>query len=172
MATSEVLLIEAVEGLGGEGDQVKVKAGFARNFLLPTKKAIPVNRSNRKQIEALKDRRAKREAKEIEDAQAQAAKLGETQIGIAVKTGEAGRMFGAVTSIHIHDKLVEAGYEIDRKKIHLPQPIKELGQHVFTVKVHAEVEVEMKIDVVSENPIVEPEAEEAEGEAEAASEKE
>lgn len=165
MATSEVLLIEAVEGLGGEGDQVKVKAGFARNFLLPTKKAIPVNRSNRKQIEALKDRRAKREAKEIADAKAQAAKLSELQIGIAVKTGEAGRMFGAVTSIHIHEKLVEAGYEIDRKRIHLEQPIKELGQHVFIVKVHADVEVEMKIDVVSENPIVEPQA----GEANAAS---
>lgn len=172
MATSEVLLIEAVEGLGGEGDQVTVKAGFARNYLLPTKKAITLNRSNRKQIEALKDRRAKREAKELDDAKAQAAKLGETQIGIAVKTGEAGRMFGAVTSIHIHEKLVEAGYEIDRKKIHLEHPIKELGQHAFTVKVHAEVSVEMKIDVVSENPIVEADAEEAEGEAEEASDAE
>lgn len=172
MATSEVLLLEAVEGLGGEGDQVKVKAGFARNFLLPTKKAIPVNRSNIKQIEALKDRRAKREAKELDDAKVQAAKLSELQIGVAVKTGEAGRMFGAVTSIHIHEKIVEAGYEIDRKKIHLEQPIKELGQHAFTVKVHPEVEVEMKIDVVSENPIVEPEAEEAEGEAEESSDKE
>lgn len=172
MATSEVLLIEPVEGLGGEGDQVTVKAGFARNFLLPTKKAIPVNRSNRKQIESLKARRAEREAKNLEDAKAQAAKLGETQIGIAVKTGEAGRMFGAVTSIHIHEKLVEAGYEIDRKKIHLDHPIKELGQHVFTVKVHPEVEVEMKIDVVSENPIVEAEADEAEASAEESSDKE
>lgn len=159
MATSEVLLIEAVEGLGGEGDQVKVKAGFARNFLLPTKKAIPVNRSNRKQIEALKTRRAQREAKEVDDAKLQAEKLGELQIGIAVKTGEAGRMFGAITSVHLHEKLVEAGYEIDRKRIHLEQPIKELGQHAFTVKLHPEVEVELKIDVVSENPIVEGETE-------------
>ena len=171
MATSEVLLIEPVEGLGAEGDQVKVKAGFARNFLLPTKKAIPVNRSNRKQIEALKARRAEREAKNLEDAKAQAAKLSETQIGIAVKTGESGRMFGAVTSIHIHEKLVEAGFEIDRKKIHLEHPIKELGQHAFTVKIHPEVEVELKIDVVSENPIVEPEESAAEAE-EAASEQE
>ena len=170
MATSEVLLLEPVEGLGGEGDQVTVKAGFARNFLLPTKKAIPVNRSNRKQIEALKVRRAEREAKNLEDAKAQAAKLAETQIGIAVKTGEAGRMFGAVTTIHIHEKLSEAGYEIDRKKIHLDQPIKELGQHIFTVKIHPEVDVEMKIDVVSENPIVEADAEEAEAKEEAASE--
>ncbi len=158
MATSEVLLIEPVEGLGAEGDQVKVKAGFARNFLLPTKKAIPVNRSNRKQIEALKSRRAAREAKNLEDAKAQAAKLSETQIGIAVKTGESGRMFGAVTSVHIHEKLAAAGFQIDRKKIHLEQPIKELGQHSFTVKIHPEIEVELKIDVVSENPIVEPEA--------------
>ena len=165
MATSEVLLIEPVEGLGGEGDQVKVKAGFARNFLLPTKKAIPVNRSNRKQIEALKTRRAEREAKNLEDAKARAAKLAETQIGIAVKTGDSGRMFGAVTSIHLHEKLVEAGFEIDRKKIHLEHPIKELGQHSFTVKVHPEVDVEMKIDIVSENPIVEQQDEDAEVEA-------
>lgn len=165
MAHSEVLLIEPVEGLGAEGDQVKVKAGFARNFLLPTKKAIPVNRSNRKQIEALKARRAEREAKNLEDAKAQAAKLQETQLGIAVKTGESGRMFGAVTSIHIHEKLVEAGYQIDRKKIHLEHPIKELGQHAFTVKIHPEVEVELKIDVVSENPIVEPAADAAEADS-------
>lgn len=162
MATSEVLLIVPVEGLGAEGDQVKVKAGFARNYLLPTKKAIPVNRSNRKQIEALKVRRAVREAKNLEDAKAQAAKLSETQFGIAVKTGDSGRMFGAVTSIHIHEKLLAAGFEIDRKKIHLEQPIKELGQHVFTVKIHADVEVELKIDVVSENPIVDPAAAAAE----------
>ncbi len=162
MATSEVLLIVPVEGLGAEGDQVKVKAGFARNFLLPTKKAIPVNSSNRKQIEALKVRRAVREAKNLDDAKAQAAKLSETPIGIAVKTGESGRMFGAVTSVHIHEKLVAAGFEIDRKKIHLEQPIKELGQHVFTVKIHADVEVELKIDVVSENPIVDPAAAAAE----------
>ena len=154
MATSEVLLIEPVEGLGGEGDQVTVKAGYARNFLLPTKKAIPVNRSNRKQIEALKARRAAREAKNLEDAKIQAAKLSETQIGIAVKTGDSGRMFGAITSVHIHEKLLQAGFNIDRKKIHLEHPIKELGQHTFTVKVHADVEAEVKIDVVSENPIV------------------
>ena len=166
MATSEVLLIEPVDGLGGEGDQVKVKAGYARNFLLPTKKAIPVNRSNRKQIEALKARRAEREAKNLEDARVRAAKLAETQIGIAVKTGESGRMFGAVTTIHIHEKLAEAGYEISRKQIGLPSPIKELGQHVFTVKVHADVVVEMKIDVVSENPILE---QDEDGETEASS---
>lgn len=157
MATSEILLIEPVEGLGNEGDQVTVKAGYARNFLLPTKKAVSINRSNRKQVEALKSRRAAREASELEKAKSLAEKLAGTQIGFAVKTGESGRMFGAVTSVHIHEKLVEAGFEIDRKRIHLEQPIKELGQHVFTVKLHADVEVECKIDVVSENPIVQEE---------------
>ena len=170
MANSEVLLIQPVEGLGAEGDQVTVKAGFARNFLLPTKKAVPVNRSNVKQIESLRKRRAEREAKNLDDAKAQAERLSGTQFGVAVKTGESGRMFGAVTSVHIHEKLQEAGFEIDRKKIHLEHPIKELGSHVFTVKLHPEVEVELKIDVVSENPIVEQEQEESESEESASEE--
>ena len=160
MANSEVLLVEPVAGLGNEGDQVTVKAGYARNYLLPNKKAVPVNRSNRKQIEALKARRSEREAKELENAKSEAEKLVGTQIGIAVKTGESGRMFGAVTTVHIQEKLAEAGFQIDRKRIHLDQPIKELGQHPFTVKLHADVEVECKIDVVSENPIVEATEEE------------
>ncbi len=161
MATSDILLIEPVEGLGAEGDQVTVKAGFARNFLFPRRKAVPVTRSNRKQIEALKVRRAEREAKNLEDAKAQAARIGETHFAIAVKTGDSGKMFGAVTAANIHEKLVEAGFEIDRKKVHLPAPIKELGQHAITIKVHPEIEAELKFDVVSENPIVEDTDEEA-----------
>ena len=161
MATSDILLIEPVEGLGAEGDQVTVKAGFARNFLFPRRKAVPVTRSNRKQIEALKIRRAEREAKNLEDAKAQAARIGETHFAIAMKTGDSGKMFGAVTAANIHEKLVEAGFEIDRKKIHLPAPIKELGQHTIAIKVHPEVEAELKFDVVSENPIVEDSDEEA-----------
>ncbi len=163
MATSDILLIEPVDGLGSEGDQVTVKAGYARNFLFPNRKAVPVTRSNRKQIEALKVRRAEREAKNLEDAKAQAARIGETHFAIAVKTGDSGKMFGAVTAANIHEKLSEAGFEIDRKKVHLPAPIKELGQHSITIKIHSEVEAELKFDVVSENPIVEEsDAEEAE----------
>ncbi len=160
MATSEVLLIQPVENLGAEGDQVKVKAGFARNFLYPQKRAVPLTRSNRKQIEALKVRRAEREAKNIEDAKAQATQFAKTHFAVAVKTGDSGKMFGAVTSIIIHEKLVEAGFEsLTRKQIHLESPIKELGQHSVTVKVYQDIEAEVKFDVVSENPIVEDESE-------------
>jgi large subunit ribosomal protein L9 len=161
MATSEVLLIQPVENLGAEGDQVKVKAGFARNFLLPHKYAVPLTRANRKQIEALKVRRAEREAKNLEDAKVQAVKISETHFAIAVKTGDSGKMFGAVTAIHVHEKLVEAGFEkIVRKQVLLSEPIKEIGQHSVTIKVFQDIEAELKFDVVSENPIVEDVAEE------------
>lgn len=159
MAYSEVLLVRPVEGLGGEGDQVKVRAGYARNFLLPRNIAVPVTKANRKQIEALKKRRAEREAQELAGAQELAQKLGKTSLAFAVKTGEGGRMFGAITSADIHAKLVEAGIEIDRKLIHLYTPVKTLGQHTVKVKLHADVSVELGFDIVSENPIVTEEEE-------------
>ena len=165
MASSEILLVQPVENLGAEGDQVSVKAGYARNFLLPKGLAVPVTRANRKQIEALKARRAEREAKNLEDAKAQAERLSATGLAFAVKTGDSGKMFGAITAANIHEKIVEAGFEIDRKKILLENPVKELGQHSVKVKLHPEVEAEVKFDIVSENPIVEDDAEaEAAGE--------
>ena len=154
MAHSEILLLKPVENLGGEGDQVRVRAGYARNFLLPRKLAIPLTESNRKQIEALRKARAKREESELDAAQKLAARIESTRIAIAVKTGEGGKMFGAVTAADIHAKLTEAGVEIDRKKIHVYTPIKTLGQHSTKIRLHADVQVEFSFDVVSENPIV------------------
>src|SRR5208282_1469215 len=90
MAHSEVLLVKPVDGLGGEGDQVKVRAGYARNYLLPRNVAVPVTKSNRKQIEALKKRRAEREAHELNGAQELAKKLEKTSLAFAVTTGEGG----------------------------------------------------------------------------------
>src|SRR5690606_14123249 len=98
MANTEVLLIKPVEHVGGEGDQVRVKSGYARNFLLPRKLAVPVNQSNKRQIEALRKAREQREAKELDAAQALAAKIQKAHVAIAVKTGEGGKMFGAVTA--------------------------------------------------------------------------
>src|ERR1017187_4538070 len=98
MAHTEVLLIKPVDGLGGEGDQVKVRAGYARNYLLPRGIAVPLTSSNRKQVEALKKRRAMREAQELTGAQELATKLEKTALAFAVKTGEGGKMFGAVTA--------------------------------------------------------------------------
>lgn len=159
MAYSEVLLVKPVDGLGGEGDQVKVRAGYARNFLLPRHIAVPLTAANRKQIEALKKRRAIREAEELGGAQELAKKLEKTSLAFAVKTGEGGKMFGAITAADIHEKLVAAGLEIDKKRIHLHTPVKTLGQHTVKVKLHAEVTVELNFDVVSENPIEAPVAE-------------
>ncbi len=156
MAYSEVLLVKPVEGLGGEGDQVKVRAGYARNFLLPRHIAVPLTAANRKQIEALKKRRAVREAEELGGAQELAKKLEKTSLAFAVKTGEGGKMFGAITSADIHAKLVAAGLELDKKRIHLHTPVKTLGQHTVKVKLHPEVTVELNFDVVSENPIESP----------------
>ena len=153
MATTEVLLVKPVDGLGGEGDQVKVRAGYARNFLLPRKIAVPLNASNKKHVDALKKRRAEREQQELSGAQDVAKKLEKTSLAFAVKTGEGGKMFGAITANDIHDKLVASGIEIDKRKIHLFNPVKTLGKHEVKIKLHADVTVDLPFDVVSENPI-------------------
>jgi large subunit ribosomal protein L9 len=153
MAHSEILLVKPVEGLGGEGDQVKVRAGYARNFLLPRKIAVPLTAANRKHVDALKKRRAEREQSELSGANELAKKLEKTSLAFAVKTGEGGKMFGAVTATDIHDKLTAAGITIDKKKILLHTPVKTIGKHTVKVKLHADVSVELAFDVVSENPI-------------------
>jgi large subunit ribosomal protein L9 len=162
MAQSEILLLKPVEGLGGEGDQVKVRAGYARNYLLPRGVAVPLTQSNRKQVEALRKRRAVRETQELAGAQEIADKLGKTSLAFAVKTGEGGKTFGAVTSADIHDRLVAAGFSIERKRIHLYAPVKTLGRHTVKIRLHADITVELPFDVVSENPI-EPPVEEKKG---------
>lgn len=153
MANCEILLVKPVENLGGEGDQVKVRAGYARNYLLPRGIAVPLTGANRKQVEALKKRRAERESHELNGAQDLAKKLEKTSLAFAVKTGEGGRMFGAITATDIHDKLVAAGFTIEKRRIHLHTPVKTLGQHTVKIKLHADVSVDLSFDVVSENPI-------------------
>ena len=154
MAHSEILLLKPVDNLGGEGDQVRVRAGYARNFLYPRKIAIPLTAANRKQTEALKKARALREVKELDGAKAVATRIEGTRIAFAVKTGEGGKMFGSVTAADLHAKLAEAGLTVDRKRVLLPTPVKTLGQHSAKVRLHPEVVVELNFDVVSENPIV------------------
>ena len=153
MANHEILLLKPVDGLGAEGDQVKVRAGYARNFLLPQGMAVPLTGANRKRVEALKKARGLREAKELTGAQALAKQIEKTGIAIAVKTGEGGKLFGAVTTNDIHEKLTAAGVTVDKRRIHLGQPIKTLGKHEVKIRLHPEVSVELSFDVVSENPI-------------------
>ncbi|MEM9227442.1 MAG: 50S ribosomal protein L9 [Verrucomicrobiota bacterium] len=153
MATTDILLLQHIDGLGGEGDTVTVKSGYARNFLLPRKMGLPVNRANQKYIEALQKRRNEREAQELAGAQELAKKIASTNIAIAVKTGEGGKMFGAVTAQDLINRFKEDGIELEKKRINLYTPVKTLGKHTTKVKLHPEVVVEFEWEVVSENPI-------------------
>ncbi|HKK19586.1 MAG TPA: 50S ribosomal protein L9 [Opitutales bacterium] len=170
MANNQVLLLKPIHGLGAEGDTVTVRAGYARNFLLPRKLALPITQANKKQIESLLKAREVREQKELDDARSLAEQIEAKNIAIAVKTGEGGKMFGAVTANDLIERLKEEGIELAKKQLSLPAPIKELGSHAVTVKLAGEVSAELKFEVVSENPI--EEAAEAEAEAAVAEEKE
>jgi len=117
MANSDILLLEAIKGLGSEGDTVSVRAGYARNFLFPRKLAIPVNQGNRKQIESLKIAKEKRIAEELEASKSLAEKIGQVSISIAVKTGDNGKMFGSVTSTDILARLEEEGIQLEKKTV-------------------------------------------------------
>ncbi len=162
MAFAEVLLKKPVPGLGAEGDQVKVRAGYARNYLLPQKIAVPLTLANRKQIEALKKARAIREARELDEAKAVAAKLEGLSLSFTVKVGDSGKMFGSVSNSEIAAKLVEKGFEVAKKQVHLEGgAIKQLGKTTAQVKFHTDVVVEIGIEVVAEAP-AEPTPEEAE----------
>ncbi|MDR1413450.1 MAG: 50S ribosomal protein L9 [Puniceicoccales bacterium] len=153
MATTEVLLLKYIKNLGSEGDQIKVRAGYARNYLFPNELALPLTYTNKKQIEALQRAREIREKHDLGQAQTLADQLSHTSLAIVVKTGENGRMFGAVTAKEICDHFAQKGVSVDKKKIHLNAPIKEVGRHKILVKLHADVSLELQIDVVSENPM-------------------
>ena len=155
MANSQVLLLKPIEGLGAEGDTVNVRAGYARNYLLPRKQALPITQANKKHVESLLKAREIREQKEIEAAQTLSEKIGNINLAIAVKTGEGGKMFGSVTANILIERLREEGIELTRKQLGLPQPIKELGSHLAHVKLNSETQVDLKFEVVSENPIEE-----------------
>lgn len=163
---TEVLLLEPVDNLGHEGDQVSVKAGYARNFLLPRKLALPVNKANQKYIQSLQARKEARLKQEREHAEQVLARLETVSIAIAVKTGEGGKMFGSVTAQDLIDRLKEDGIEIERKQLNLHTPVKTLGKHTTKVKLHPEITYSLEWEVVSENPIEEaPEESEAKADA-------
>lgn len=154
MATSNILLLQKVNNLGYEGDVVTVRAGYARNYLLPQGFAVPVNRANKKQIEALQIRRQARELKELEEAKLLADQLRALEVVFEVKTGEHGKMFGAVTSSDLAKKFKELGFEVDRRKIHL-EAVKYVGRTKASIKLHPEVTVEFGFEVVAEpTPVV------------------
>jgi large subunit ribosomal protein L9 len=144
----EVILKTKIEGLGSEADIVSVKPGYARNFLIPKDFAAPATNATKRQMEELRRKRAQREAAELNDAQELAGKLGKLKLVFVLESGEGQeKSFGAVTNLDIATKLAEAGYEIDRKKIDLPKPIKDLGEHEVTLKLASEIQATLHITV-------------------------
>lgn len=144
-----VILTESVEGLGNIGDLVKVKPGFARNFLVPKGLAVEANTRNVKELEHQKRQMERKAQKVAQDAEAIKARIEAVQCVLAHRAGEEGKLFGAVTSKEIGDKLAAAGVEIDRKKIQLPEPIKALGDYQVPIKLAAGVVANIKVSVVA-----------------------
>lgn len=146
----KVILKEDVFKLGSLGDEVVVKPGYARNYLIPQGKALPVTRENIKQINHQRNQLAKHRADAIDQAKAMADKLAETEIVFTMKSGESGKLFGSVTQKHIYEALAEKGIELDRKKLHLSAPIKNVGTHELGIKLHTEVTGTLTVKVAAE----------------------
>src|SRR5687767_5124882 len=155
MATTTVLLREDIDTLGGRGEVVKVKAGYARNYLLPQGLATLATKGNVKQIEGERSALLKKAAIEKATADAQKEQMGVIALEFERKAGEGGTLFGSVTSMDVAAALQAKGYEIDRRKIVLREPIKETGEYTVKVKLHREVTLEVPVTVTAEGGEVE-----------------
>jgi large subunit ribosomal protein L9 len=158
MPTSQVILIENIPGLGAEADVVKVKAGYARNFLLPQGKAHEVTPATLRQINLLKAKRAEREARELNEAEELARKINKLKITLILETGGSGKAFGSITTQDIANKLKTElpGVEVDRHRIVLERAIKETGAHEIPIKLHHDVTAKLNLTVKSAGEPVEP----------------
>jgi large subunit ribosomal protein L9 len=146
----EVILREHVDNLGRRGDLVKVADGYARNYLLPRKMALLATAGNKKVIEREKEKFDAQEAEEQKVAQAVADRLANVEIEIARKVGETDALFGSVTNADVAESLAAKGFDIDRRKVQLHDPIKKLGEYTVPVKLHRDVTVTVKVKVVAE----------------------
>jgi large subunit ribosomal protein L9 len=150
MAMMELLLREDVDNLGARGEMVKVRAGYGRNFLLPRGLAIQATPGNMKQIEMQRRALLKKEATERTAAEGQAAMLQELTLSFARKVGEHGVLYGSVTTLDIAEAIKEKGFDLDRRRIQLKDPIKELGEIEVPVKLHREVTAAVRVVVMKE----------------------
>ena len=154
MAHTKVLLREDVDDLGARGEIVRVRAGYARNYLLPRNLAVEATTGNVKGIEAERAALLKKEAKERASAEAQSQQMGSLDLEFRRKAGEQGALYGSVTSMDIAEALRERGYEIDRHRIHLREPLKRLGEYTVPVRLHREVSLDLKVRVASEGEVI------------------
>src|SRR5205807_7688173 len=146
----EVILREHVDNLGRRGEIVKVADGYARNYLLPRRLALLATEGNKKQIEREREKFEVKEAEDRKVAEAMAERLGNLEIVIARKVGETEALYGSVTTADIAEALSSKGFEIERRKIQLAEPLKQLGEVELSIKLHREVPAKIKVRVVAE----------------------
>jgi large subunit ribosomal protein L9 len=159
MPSTQIILTENVPGLGAEADVVKVRRGYARNYLLPRGKAYEVTPASLRELDNLKKKRAEREARELNDAEELARRIGKLRVTFTLATGGTGKAFGSITAQDIVNRLkTELGPEIDRHKIVLERPIKDTGEHEVEIKLHHDVTAKFSFQVKSaEEQRAEPE---------------
>lgn len=150
MPSTQIILIENVPGLGSEADVVKVRRGYARNYLLPNGKAHEVTPRALRQLDALKAKRAEREGRELNEAEDLARRIGKLKVTFILHTGETGKAFGSITAHDLADRLKqELGREFDRHLLVLEHPIKSTGEHEVPLKLHHDVVAQFKFQVKS-----------------------
>ena len=147
----EVILREHVEHLGRRGDVVKVAAGYARNYLLPRKLALAVTDNNKRQIEREKKLAEARDAEERGQAEAIGQRIAQLEIEIARRVGEHNTLYGSVTSQDIAQALKDKGFDVDKRKITLVEPLKALGESTVPVKIHRDVTIQLRVKVVAQS---------------------
>jgi len=146
----KVILREDIDGLGKSGELVTVKDGFGRNYLLPRKKAVLANEQNLRQLDHEKAVITARNAKLKGAAEEQAKKVGAIKVTIKRKVGEQDKLFGSVTALDIAEAIAAQGQQVDRRGIHLPEPIKTVGSHEVELRLHRDVVAKLKVEVVPE----------------------
>ena len=146
----KVILTKDIPNLGKPGALVTVKPGYGRNYLLPRNLAVPATAKNIRQLEHEKAGILARSAKEKTSMDAMAKKLSAIEVKFKRKTGAENKLFGSVTSKDIHEQLAAQGYQVERKQVHLPEPLKELGTHEVEVKLHADVSARIKVTIAPE----------------------
>jgi large subunit ribosomal protein L9 len=145
----DIILMENVDGLGQIGELVKVKPGYARNFLIPKKFAVEANTRNLKELEHQKRQLERKAQKVLQASEVLKEQIEKVACAFALRAGDDGKLFGSVTSMEIQTKLAEAGIEIDRKKIQLDEPIKALGDYDIAVKLPANIVATVKVAVTA-----------------------
>ncbi len=146
----EVILREDIKTLGRAGEMVRVKPGYARNYLLPQGLAFEATEGNKKRIAAESKARVSRDQAEKGEAQKVAATLADVTLNLSGKAGEEGKLFGSITSQDVADALARQGHTVDKRRIELDHPIKTIGEHAVTIRLHPEVHAQLRVSVVAE----------------------